>query len=169
HHHQRNRAHAVDVDRRRQHQPLLARQAHQRQHRAEQHAADGGDQRQHQAEIQPLEHEVAQQVPVVETKVDLQVHAQCPPAFEAEIMPGTWARFSIQAMSRLIANAEITYRPVTARYTSMPRPVSSWACIANMVNSVTETAKATDEFLKMFIVSLVSGGMMMRSPMGSST
>ncbi len=51
----------------------------------------------------------------------------------------------------------------------MPREVSSCACMANMVSSVTDTAKATDEFLKMFIVSLVSGGRMMRNAMGSST
>ena len=42
-------------------------------------------------------------------------------------------------------------------------------CMANMVSSVTDTANATDEFLKMFIVSLVSGGMMMRNALGSST
>ena len=33
----------------------------------------------------------------------------------------------------------------------------------------TDTANATEEFLKMFIVSLVSGGMMMRNAIGSST
>jgi len=37
----------------------------------------------------------------------------------------------------------------------MPREVSSCACMANMVSSATDTAKATDEFLKMFMVSLV--------------
>ncbi|KAF1041216.1 MAG: hypothetical protein GAK34_03034 [Delftia tsuruhatensis] len=44
----------------------------------------------------------------------------------------------------------------------MPREVSSCACMANMVSSATDTAKATDEFLNTFMVSLVSGGMMMR-------
>jgi hypothetical protein len=48
----------------------------------------------------------------------------------------------------------------------MPREVSSCACMANMVSSATDTAKATDEFLKMFIDSLVSGGMMMRNAIG---
>ena len=44
HHDQRDAAHAVDVDGGGHIQPFAARQAHQRQHRAEQHAANGGDQ-----------------------------------------------------------------------------------------------------------------------------
>ena len=44
----------------------------------------------------------------------------------------------------------------------MPREVSSCACIANIVSSAMLTANATDEFLMMFIDSLVSGGMTMR-------
>ena len=51
----------------------------------------------------------------------------------------------------------------------MPREVSSCACMANIVSSATDTANATDEFLKMFIVSLVSGGTMMRNAIGNST
>ena len=51
----------------------------------------------------------------------------------------------------------------------MPREVSSCACIANIVSSAIDTANATDEFLMMFIDSLVSGGMMMRKAIGSST
>ncbi len=44
----------------------------------------------------------------------------------------------------------------------MGRDVSSPACSANCVSSGIDTANATAEFLKMFIDSLVSGGMMMR-------
>jgi hypothetical protein len=58
--------------------------------------------------------------------------------------------------------AEMMYSTVTAAYISVTREVSSPACIANWISSGIDTAKATDEFLKMFIDSLVSGGMMMR-------
>ena len=51
----------------------------------------------------------------------------------------------------------------------MLREVSSPACIANIVSSAMLTAKATDEFLTMFMLSLVSGGMTMRKAIGSST
>ena len=51
----------------------------------------------------------------------------------------------------------------------MPREVSSWACIANIVSSVMLTAKATEEFLMMFIASEVSGGMTMRKAIGRIT
>jgi hypothetical protein len=51
----------------------------------------------------------------------------------------------------------------------MPREVSSCACMANMVSSAIDTAKATDEFFKRFIDSLVSGGMMMRKAIGRMT
>ena len=51
----------------------------------------------------------------------------------------------------------------------MPREVSSAACSANIVSSAMLTANATDEFLTMFIDSLVSGGMTMRNAIGSST
>ena len=61
------------------------------------------------------------------------------------------------------------YRPVTARYTSMPREVSSCACIANMVSSATLTANATEEFLMMFMASDVSGGITIRNAIGRST
>ena len=70
---------------------------------------------------------------------------------------------------RLMAKAEMMYSTVTAMYISMPREVSSPACWAKKVSSAIDTAKATDEFLKMFIDSLVSGGMMMRKAIGSST
>ena len=45
---------------------------------------------------------------------------------------------------------------------SIPRDVSSCACIANIVSSATLTANATEVFLMMFIDSLVRGGMMIR-------
>ena len=51
----------------------------------------------------------------------------------------------------------------------MPRAVSSCACRANSVSSEMLTAKATAEFLTMFIDSLVSGGMTMRKAIGSRT
>ena len=38
-----------------------------------------------------------------------------------------------------------------------------------MVSSAIDTANATDEFFKMFIDSLVSGGMMMRNAIGRIT
>jgi len=70
---------------------------------------------------------------------------------------------------RLMAKADMTYSVVTAKYTSTPRAVSSCACMANMVNSATDTANATEEFLNTFMVSLVMGGMMMRNAIGNNT
>ena len=51
----------------------------------------------------------------------------------------------------------------------MPREVSSCACMANMVSSAIDTAKATDEFFSRFMDSLVSGGRMMRNAIGRMT
>ena len=72
-------------------------------------------------------------------------------------------------MTRLMAKAEMAYSTVTARYISTGAEVSSPAWRAKNVSSAIDTAKATEEFLTMFIDSLVSGGMMMRSAIGSST
>ncbi len=71
HHHQRDAAHAVDVDGGRHVEPFLARQPHQRQQRSEQHAADRGHHGQHDAEIEALEDELADDVPAVEGKVEI--------------------------------------------------------------------------------------------------
>ena len=76
----------------------------------------------------------------------------------------------MNAMTRLIAKAETKYSAVTARYISMPREVSSCACMREQGQlGDADTANATEEFLMMFIDSLVSGGMTMRNAIGSST
>jgi hypothetical protein len=51
---------------------------------------------------------------------------------------------------------------------AQPRDVSSCACIAKNVSSLMLTANATDEFLMMFIDSLVSGGITMRRPLAAA-
>jgi hypothetical protein len=91
------------------------------------------------------------------------------PVPPATMKPGICTFFSMKANTRLTAKADNAYRPVTARYTSMPREVSSCACMANMVSSAIDTANATDEFFSRFIDSLVSGGRMMRSAIGRMT
>jgi len=78
-------------------------------------------------------------------------------------------RRSTRAITRFTAKADTVYSAVTAKYTSMPREVSSCTCIAYMVSSAIDTAKATDEFLSKFIDSLVSGGQMVRNAMGNNT
>ena len=84
-------------------------------------------------------------------------------------MPGTRTLTSIHFITRLMANAETKYSNVTARNISTGCDVSSPAWRANIVSSETLTANATDEFLTMFMLSLVSGGMTMRNAIGSST
>ncbi len=60
------------------------------------------------------------------------------------------------------------YRIVTGRKICTKLDCSE-ACCANCASSGMLTAKATAEFLTMFMLSLVSGGMTMRKAIGSST
>ena len=64
----------------------------------------------------------------------------------AATKPGTWVFFSIKPMTRLIEKADTAYRIDTARYISTGCPVSSPDCRAKKVNSLMDTAKATEEF-----------------------
>ena len=83
--------------------------------------------------------------------------------------PGTLVLDSMKAITRFTVNAETMYKAVTPKSISMPLEVSSCACIANNVSSATDTAKATEEFLMMFMDSEVNGGITIRKAMGKST
>src|SRR6185369_12922541 len=75
HHHQRDAAHAVDVNGCGRHEERSPRQPHQREHGAEDHPAHGGHDRQHDAEIQALQQERADEFPVVEREIYIHLSA----------------------------------------------------------------------------------------------
>ena len=99
HHHQRDGAQRVHIERRRPHQPGLGRQAHQGQDRADDDAADHRDQRELDREDEALGDEAGDDAPVQETEVE--IHRPPP------IMPGMRSRLSMTSAMRLMAKAEM--------------------------------------------------------------
>ena len=72
HHHQRDRAHAVDIHRGWCHQPALTRQPHEREQRAQRNASDSGHHGQLHAEQEAVQDKLAQHVQVKERQVQAQ-------------------------------------------------------------------------------------------------
>mmetsp|Transcript_6605 Transcript_6605/g.27394 ORF Transcript_6605/g.27394 Transcript_6605/m.27394 type:complete len:393 (+) Transcript_6605:1964-3142(+) len=155
HHHQRDGAQRVDVEGRRHRQPFVAGQPHHRQQGAQQDAADHGDHGQLDGEPEALGDEALDDGPVQEGIVEVQHHF-------APTVPGMRTRASMNLATRLIANAEMKYSSVTGMKISSKCEVSSDACWANCASSGMLTANATAEFLTMFMLSLVNGGITMR-------